>query len=332
MIRRSLFSTVALALLLASTAMAQNNTIRGKVRSANGETINDAIVELRVSGSGMIAQAVTRNDGDFAFYNLGVGEYEIAVIKAGYDQAVERARFDQLASMNLMETVRVEVTLRPRKDAATDPPGTSFAQDVPKAARAAYDKAVVRLREGKSEEAILLLREAIKLFDDYFDAHFALGKEMLRAGKDNEAIQSLERARQINDREAAVYHLFGIVMLKQRKLNVADYAFAEAERLNPNGAAHYLYRGQTLIDIAVKDGGETRRDRLGEAEKELTRAWDLSGKRLTAVHLQRARIYEQRGERERAARELEEYLKAEPDAKNAAAIRQAIASLRGNKN
>jgi tetratricopeptide (TPR) repeat protein len=242
------------------------------------------------------------------------------------------ARFNHPPNKNFTEIIHVEVTIKPKPEAALASPGTSFAQDVPKPARAAYEKAMARVREGKFEEAITLLNEAIAQFKDYFDAHFALGKELFRTGKDNEAIQSLERARLINDREAAVYHVFGLVMLKQQKFSAADYAFSEATRLNPNIAISHYFRGQTLIEIAARESDESRRAAsLDEAEKELSSAWELSGKRLNAVYLQRARIYERRGNKEAAALELEKYLKAEPDAKNAAAIRQAIATLRGNK-
>ena len=52
---------------------------------------------------------------------------------------------------------------------------------------------------------------------------------------------------------------------------------------------------------------------------------------MTYVYRQRARIHERRGNKEAAARDLENYLKAEPEAKNAEAIRHAIAKLRGEK-
>src|SRR5205085_187732 len=102
----------------------------------------------------------------------------------------------------------VEITIRPKSDAALAVPATLFAQDVPKAARAAYEKAITKLREGKPTEAIELLHTAIAEFNDYFDAHFVLGQELFRAGQDNDALEELERARQINDRQDAIYHLF----------------------------------------------------------------------------------------------------------------------------
>ena len=330
--RRSLLPALALVLLSATTAPAQNNMIRGKVRSSNGSTVNNAIVELRVGGGGMISQTVTRNDGDFAFNNLTPGEYEVAVTMAGFEPTVQMARFSNNSNMTFWEVVNIEVTIRPKDNAAIAPPGTHFAQDVPKAARAAYEKGMAKLREGKSDEGIALLREATTNFNDYFDAYFALGKELFRTGKSNEAIEALERARQINDRQDAVYYMFGLVMLKQQKFAIAEYAFREAARLNSNNATTHLYHAVALIEVSAQtsDKKQSTID-LNNAEKELGLAWDMSEKRLNDVYLQRARIYERRGNKEAAVHEFESYLKAEPVSKNAAAVRAAIARLRGDK-
>jgi regulator of sirC expression with transglutaminase-like and TPR domain len=70
---------------------------------------------------------------------------------------------------------------------------------------------------------------------------------------------------------------------------------------------------------------------LSAAEKELERAWQDSEKRLVDTYLQRARIHERRGQKEAAAIDLENYLKAVPEAKNGATIRTAIAKLREAK-
>src|SRR5262245_35829494 len=93
--RQTLVMVFALLLVSGEPALAQNNTIRGKVRSPNGVTVNNAIVELRIGGGAMISQTVTRNDGDFAFSNLNSGEYEVAVTIAGYEPTVQMARFNQ---------------------------------------------------------------------------------------------------------------------------------------------------------------------------------------------------------------------------------------------
>ncbi len=327
---RTLFTSLSILLLLAGGAAAQNNTIKGKVRSTTGVTINNAIVELRQTGGGATGQTVTRNDGDFAFSGLDAAEYELAVTIAGYEPAVQLARFSHMDGMDFREVLNVEVVVRAKQEAVLGAPGTNFVQDVPKQARAAFEKGIAKLREAKSDEAIALFREAISLFNDYFNANFQLGAEFYRRGKLEDALQALERARQINDRDGAVFHWFGLVMVKQQKFGVAEYAFGEAVRLNSTDTASHFYRGLMLIELAKQmvDKAE-RAAELARAEQELTRAWELSDKRLTGVYRQRARISEMRGDREAAARELESYLKAEPNAKDASAVREMIAKLRG---
>lgn len=331
---RNLLAALALLLVQALTVHAQaNNTLRGKVRSTNGTTVNNAIVELRLNGGALLSQTVTRNDGDFAFSNLEPGEYVLEVTFSGYHPTAQTARFNQPRGGAFQEVINIEIVLRPRLDATvTAPASTSFVQDVPQPARDAYEKAVAKLREGKSSEAIALLREAIARFNDYFNANLALASELYRAGKYQEALEPLERARQVNDRDGNVYYLFGQVMLKQRKFVIAEYAFREALRYNANHAASRYCRGLALIEIGFleKDARQGAAS-LAEAEKELLAALDLSDKKLSDVYLQLARIHERRGEKDAAARMLEDFLKAEPDSKQAEKIREAIQKLRGAK-
>lgn len=321
-----------LAVVIASSSLAgqgQNNVIRGKVRASNGQSLNNAIVELRKGGGGILSQTVSRNDGNFEFPGLEFGEYEVAVILAGYYPAVEMIRFKLPPGRGTFEVVNVEILLAPKREDALASPGVSFVQDVPKPARVAFEKAMASLRAGKSADAIGLLRRAIQEFDDYFDAHYQLGAELYRTGAYDAALEALERARQINDRESAVYYVFGLVMVRQQKYGVAEYAFREAIRLDAGSAGARFYRGAVLVEIAFRTSDEKQRQAdLVEAEKELKRALDLSDNKVAAVHLLLYRIHERRGDKQTAARDLENYLEAEPDAKNAAEIRAAIIKLR----
>jgi len=324
-------------LLVTNTGLAQSSMIHGKVRANNGATVTNALVELRQSTGGVISQLATGNDGDFQFIGLRAGEYEVLVTLSGYEPAREIVKLREnlrvnSASAAISEVVSIEILLRPRPEPALGPPGTSFVQDVPKAARAAYAKAISKIREGKTYEGIAFLREATQEFSTYFDAHFALGAEYYRLGRDTEALESLEQARLINDRVAGVYYVFGMVMARQQKFRVAEYAFAKAAELNVNYVAAHFNHAVALIELALLaiDAKEVE-VALSEADRELDRAWELSGRRLNTVFLQRARVHEKRGDNESAARELEGYLKAEPDARDAAAQKELIGRLRQKK-
>ena len=331
--RVRLLVVAAIIFAAVAAAQAQNNIIRGKVRSTKGATVNNAIVELKIGGGALIGQTVTRNDGDFAFGSLVTGDYEITVTIAGYEPASEMVTFRLPPGMSTIETIQVEIMIKPKPEAAPlAPPGTNFVQDVPKTARAAYEKGIARIREGKPDEGVVLLRGAIGAYGEYFAAHLALGTEMLKAGKYEEALQSLERARQINEREGAVYYLFGMVMLKQHKFAVAEYAFREASKLSAASPSAHFYRGVALVELSTRTSDRKQPGvDLADAEREFLRAKELSDNRLSDACLHLARVYQRRGEKEKAALELESYLRAEPNSKNAALIKEEITRLRGGK-
>jgi Flp pilus assembly protein TadD len=330
---RSLLAVIAL-LSLISAALAQNSVIRGKVRANDGSTVNNAIVELTEVSGAVVQQILTKTDGDFTFMRIGPGEYEIRVTMAGYRPARELVQIRGSLRPNAApgETVNVEISLDPNTERLAGPPGVSFVQDVPKPARDAYEKGMTKIRDGKVEEGIVFLREATTQYNDYFDAHFALGSGYYRLGRDADALESLERARHINDRGAGVYYTFGMIMMRQQKFRTAEYAFGKAAELNDTNVAAHFNHAVCLIETALRTSDKNQvKDILARADRELDRSWELSGKRLSTVFFQRARVYQERGEREAAARELEAYLKAEPGAKNAAAIKEAIRKLHEKK-
>ena len=100
--------------------------------------------------------------------------------------------------------------------------------------------------QGKAELALSLMREAIKLFSQYFEAHLELGNELLQTGHLEEAIAELDLARQINPKDDRAYLSFGLVLMQQKKYGVAVAVFAEASRLNPTSALNSLMRAKSL--------------------------------------------------------------------------------------
>jgi tetratricopeptide (TPR) repeat protein len=211
----------------------------------------------------------------------------------------------------------------------------AFTQDVPSAARGVFDRAIRMSKAGKEDLAQTLLKESLKIYPNYFDAHLALGNELFKAGRLSEAMTEFERARSINPRDDQVYLSVGLVMMQQKRYDVAASMFADASLLNPVEPLHRLMRGIALvrqasaINAPVSKSSASGRDALyKKAEEALAQAFDLSSGRLPEVYLYRALIYEQRGERERAAAELEQYLQVNAGAENADAIREAIRKLR----
>ena len=234
------------------------------------------------------------------------------------------------------ETRTVEILLTGKGGVRPPRAGLSFVQDVPKAARAAFDSGIKSARENRTAEAVTAYENAISLFPDYFDAHLVLANELAKQGKFPEAINHLDHARRVNPKDDRVYDLFARVMMQQRKYAVAARIYAEAARLNSTDSQYLLAEGTALVEQGAsidpaqsKAAADERTFAFSEAETVLNEVLRLN-KKLAEVHLQLARLYEKRGKGPRAADQLEQYLRKAQNVKNADAIRQAIKTLRGS--
>ena len=321
----------------ATDSLAQGHTIRGKVRNSSGANMAQITINLEGGNGGLINQTVTNNEGDFFFGGLNETSYVVTVSAPDFNSASERVEFVRNISPGDPGEMRtIEMTLV-RKDGSlpTTRTAVSFVQNVPQEARDSFSTGVKLLREGRSKESLASLQKAVSIFPDYFDARFTLAREFIKQRNFNEAITHLEHARRINPKDDRVFQSFGIIMMQQQKFAVAARIFAEASRLNPRDTNYLVLQGTALIDQASRIdptksqvAADERNYAFTEAEKVLTRAYQQSGRKLVAVHLQMARLYEKRGDRARAAAELEQYLRQSPDDKKATEIREAIKKLR----
>jgi tetratricopeptide (TPR) repeat protein len=341
--RLSCFWLTSFLLLFFATASAfaqGSHTLQGKVITPNGSApVQPIKVTLTLSGR-RIYESFTDLAGNFSFSGLKNGTYELTAEGDGVSFETTSVHADVTAFGGAPQSFTQNIQLRPKPTGATPRPGvvSAFKQDIPKAARETFERAKKMADQGKAELALSLMREAIKLFSEYFEAHLELGNELLQTGNLEEAIKELDQARQINPNDDRTYQSFGLVLMKQQKYPIAVGVFAEASRLNPSNPMNPLMRAIALIHqastIEPTQSATARSDReflLGRAEVALTQAAELSGKKLTADHLSLAMFYEMKGERARAADELEQYLRKNPNLKNADTIRAAIKKLRDAK-
>ncbi|MDT7603968.1 MAG: Tetratricopeptide repeat [Acidobacteriota bacterium] len=332
---RPIIFAAALFASAATGARAQGHVIRGKVRNAAGTNIPRANVQLEQNGA-TINQTVTNNEGDFSFTDLTGTSYTIVISAPDYNPATEAVDFVRSVSADSAgETRTVEITLLAKGGVRPPRAGLNFAQNVPKAARDAFEAGVRAARDNKPGEAITAYESAIKIFPDYFDAHFVLASELAQQGKLDDATKHLQEARRVNERDDRVWDLFARILRQQHKYAVAARVYAEAAKLNPSEPQYLISEAASLIDQGAtidpaqsKAAADERAFAFNESEKALAQADTLSSRKLAEVNLQRARLYEKRGDRARAADELEQYLRKAPNAKNADAIRQAIKTLR----
>jgi len=314
------------------TTSAQN-VLEGKVIAPDG-TQPTQPVRVRLTYNGrLILETFTDLSGRFTFPGIGRGTYQITAEGDGRTFQTTSVSADVTAFGSAPQSFTQDIQLRPLPRKAITQPGVvdAFRQDVPAGAREAFSEGMKLLDSGKRDEAIEKMRQAIAIFPKYFDAHLQLGNLFLKTGRAADAIAELDLAREINANDERTYQSFGVLMLNQKNYPVAVAVFAEAARLNPSNPVNALMRGTALIyqAAALNETNSTERQPLlNRAEEALGQALNLSDNKMKPDAPTLALFFEMKGEPERAAAELEAYLKKAPQSKNAAALKSEIKRLR----
>ena len=324
---------ILLILIILSPFVQGANVLQGKVIAPSGtQPTNSVRVKLTFNGKA-IHETFTDLSGRFSFPGLSRGTYVLTADGDGLTFETTSVRAEISAFGSAPQSFTQDIYLRPIAHKRTAQPGVvnAFTQSVPPAAKQAYDDGLKLAEEGKTEAAVTNMRKALQIFPEYFDAHLQLGNIFLKTDRFNEAIAELDHARQINPNDERAYQSFGLLLMKQRNYAVAVAIFAEASRLNPANPMNVVMRATALIHQAANatdDRGHLLR-RAGEA---ITEAADLSQNKLKPDTMTMALFYELKSEPEKAAAELEAYLKKNPQLKNPAPLQNEIKRLREKAN
>src|SRR5215475_16017825 len=99
--------SICLLMVATATALAQFDTavVLGAVRDPNGAVVAKATVTLKNLATGVTATAQTDNDGNYQFFNVKIGAYQVTAEAQGFARAVA-------------ENIQVTVNARQRVDLA----------------------------------------------------------------------------------------------------------------------------------------------------------------------------------------------------------------------
>jgi tetratricopeptide (TPR) repeat protein len=306
------------------------NTISGYVFTPERRPLYDINVELMDEFSRYIGRTKTNASGRFIFGNLPAGRFRVRVLASGSEYQeqeldVEIQNFTRATPSGRTITSGFENVQRDfylRKKNLEQPAGRAesiFVQDVPVKAKELYDRSQNLLANKEQIEACKLLKSAIELFPDYYDAIERLGTEYIKLQHYEAAQILLARAVEINPRGYPSWYGLAYALYS---LNHADKAIKPVEKsieLNPNSIESLLLHGVTLRKLK----------RYRDAEKVLVKAKSASKSAAPEIHWQLALLYAHNLERyDDAANELEDYLKAKPETTEAENIRKLIKQFR----
>jgi tetratricopeptide (TPR) repeat protein len=333
--RRMLAFAFLFGAIFSTAAYGQGgHTLQGRVITPSG-TQPTAPVRVTLTFNGRpIYETFTDLSGRYSFSGVAAGTYHLTAEGDGrsFDTTSIYAEVSAFSSSQQLFTQDIQLRPLAGKPVGQTAVVNAFVQDVPKPARQALERAMKLSVDKKPDAAIEKMEEAIKLFPQYFEAHLQLGNQFMKLGRLYEAIAELDRAREVNANDERLYQSFGLVLMRQRNYAVAVAVFSEASRLNPTNPVNALMKATALIHQAysVSSGtGTGDKERLlNRATVALTEVSSLSDKRLKADHRTLAMLYEMKGDRARAATELEEYLHDNPGDPNAAQVRKLVDNLR----
>jgi Tfp pilus assembly protein PilF len=135
----------------------------------------------------------------------------------------------------------------------------------------------------------------------------------------DKAEESLKAALEITPEAFAPLVNYGIVLVRLKRYAEAETELRLALKQKDQSAVAHYYLGRALAYSGKFD----------EAKKELDVSIAMGGDDMNEAHRYLAGVYNALGDKQRAAAELETYLKLAPKSEDAAQIRELIRKLRG---
>jgi tetratricopeptide (TPR) repeat protein len=226
------------------------------------------------------------------------------------------------------ETFRVDFTLKPEKrlkqgglseDVTPGANNVVFAQDVPPAAKEAYQQGEQSLKKNDLKTAEVSLTHAIEIFPDYYDALELLGSEYVKHDYFDAAAPLLAHAVEINRNAWHSFYGLGVSLLELSRRSEGLDALRRAVALNPRS-----------INATMRLGLELAKDDqyADEAIKLLSGVTHMAGKRLPDAYLILASLCSKNKKYQQAADALEGYLQASPTTQQRESIKLKIEELR----
>jgi len=305
----------------ADSGLGGNNVIAGTVLSPSGQRMERRIrVKLSTMTRGDIT-SMTDEKGNFAFRGVAGGDYTVVIDgEKEYEPVVQDVKIIQLrGSPPQTYMVNIRLALKGTPDIKPSVINSAFA-DVPKRALDFYNKAVDLAKAGDNKGAIEQFGLATAEYPKFMLAFNELGVIYLRLNDLKKADESFQAALKIEPEAFAPLMNRGILFVQMKRFAEAEPILRTVIKIKGDSAVGHYFLGQALANLG----------RFDEAEKELVSSIALGGAEMKEARRILAIIYSAKGEKQRAATELETYLRLAPKSPDAEQLRQVILQLKGS--
>jgi Flp pilus assembly protein TadD len=289
-------------------------TIKGQIYLPGGDKeIKSFKVRLENPDAGLMT-TVTDADRQFAFNGIAAGNYNLTVDETNEYEGARESVYVEGTSSGPVVMVPIYLRLKPSADPAL--------AGVPKPALDAYIKGMDEVRRQNNKKAIEHLKAAVAAYPSFLRAYNQLGIQYLTAGDLDKAAEALAAALKLKADDFDANLNFGITLLQKKVFGEALSPLRKAIEQQKTAPTPHLYLGIALMNLK----------QLDEAQQELETTISLpGGNNLAQAHRYLGGIYWGKRDHERAAKELETYLKLAPKAADAERTRTAIKELRSKQ-
>jgi tetratricopeptide (TPR) repeat protein len=270
--------------------------------------IGDIIVNIRLLTGGPFASVLTDWSGRFQVRGLNPGMYEVVVEEPGYEPVRETLRLDG-------PSPPLELHLRasnPSPVWRTDYAVSVRELRIPGKARNAFEKGLERLAKNDADGSRTQFVRATTAFPNYYEAYYHIGVADLRLGREEEAAQAFQKAIDLSGGHYAwAQFALGLLLCRRGEYAEAETVIRRGLDVDGSSATGHLFLSFALF----------RLNRLEEAEKSAREAL-LRKPGFAWAYLMLADVHARRGEYGMQLRDLDAYLKLEPDGPASKRVRE----------
>jgi tetratricopeptide (TPR) repeat protein len=291
-IRSILIVTLSIAGIRAQPA--RTYPVHGEIVSASRGP-GSLFIELSPQGGGISESIAVNPDDTFELRSTPPGNYELRVV-TGSGQILHQ----QIVSITPgMQTLTVRIPAPPSSANRTSGPSSiPFAQlqhKIPGPALKLYNKGEQAAAKHNLEQARDYYRQALTLDPEYVDAYIELGATESALGQHAEAAKLYRKALELAPEHPVALPNLSIVLAKMHQFQEAGEVARRALKVAPgSGRVHYI-----LAACLIEEHGD-----IDEAIEHLQK----SASEIPSARLIASDLLAQRGKRDAAVRQLEEYL------------------------
>ncbi|HEX8285621.1 MAG TPA: tetratricopeptide repeat protein [Pyrinomonadaceae bacterium] len=310
-----------LLLLLAAPSRAQGqNAVEGRVVLPSGAQPAQPVRVTLTQAGRRIHETFTDLSGRFNFPGVRGGLYHLTAEGDGRTFETTSVAVEVSSFGGGGQTATQNIQLRPKAGAASAPAATVAAEEidpnVPDAAKEKYRRGLKSAAEGKPEQAVAALEEAVGAHPDFYAAQMALAEQLSKLQRYDEAMAAYRKASELRPERAEPYVGVGVSLVGLKRYGEGIRILRGVVEVDRNLAAPYLSLG--YAEMLTGD--------YAAAREHLLRALELGRAPLAHVYL--ANVFEQTGDYSGAAKHLEAYLKENPDSPQKESVRAALDKLR----